>query len=142
MLRPPLPLPTQTPVLWHWDLYLPEQSLRDGFLRPQTSLNGNVPRLMTSGVARKQPIQTGLQLRSHPSCSERCQSAFQPLSLKYNQTTKGRRTLLSASPCTKGGSQFSSVTQSCPTLCDPKDCSTPGLPVRHQLPEFTQTHVH
>ena len=38
--------------------------------------------------------------------------------------------------------QFSSVTQSCPTLCDPVNCSTPGLPVHHQLPEFTQTHVH
>ena len=40
-------------------------------------------------------------------------------------------------------SQFSrSVTQSCPTLCDPMNRSTPGLPVHHQLPEFTQTHVH
>ena len=39
-------------------------------------------------------------------------------------------------------SQFSSVTHSYPTLCDPTDCSTPGLPVHHQLPEFTQTHVH
>ena len=38
--------------------------------------------------------------------------------------------------------QFSSVTQSCPTLCDPMNCSTPGLPVHHQLPEFTWTHVH
>ena len=38
--------------------------------------------------------------------------------------------------------QFSSVAQSCPTLCDPMDCSTPGLPVQHQLPEFTQTHAH
>ena len=38
--------------------------------------------------------------------------------------------------------QLSSVTQSCPTLCDPMDCSTPGLAVHHQLPEFTQTHVH
>ena len=37
---------------------------------------------------------------------------------------------------------FSSVTQSCPTPCDPMDCSTPGLPVHHQLPGFTQTHVH
>ena len=35
--------------------------------------------------------------------------------------------------------QFSSITQSCPTLCDPMDCSTPGFPVRHQLLEFTQT---
>ena len=39
-------------------------------------------------------------------------------------------------------SQFSSVTQSCPTLCEPMNRSTPGLPVHHQLPEFTQTHVH
>ena len=38
--------------------------------------------------------------------------------------------------------QFNSVIQSCPTLCDPMDCSTSGLPVHHQLPEFTQTHVH
>ena len=37
---------------------------------------------------------------------------------------------------------FSSVTQSCSTLCDPMDCSTPGLPVHHQLPELAQTHVH
>ena len=38
--------------------------------------------------------------------------------------------------------QFSSVTQSCPTLNDPMNRSMPGLPVHHQLPEFTQTHVH
>ena len=39
-------------------------------------------------------------------------------------------------------SVFSSVTQSYLTLCNPMDCSTPGLPVYHQLPKFTQTHVH
>ena len=38
--------------------------------------------------------------------------------------------------------QFSSVAQSCPTLCDPMNRSTPGLPVHHQLPEFTQSRVH
>ena len=38
--------------------------------------------------------------------------------------------------------QFSSVTQTCPTLCDPMGCSTPGFPVHHQLPESTLTHVH
>ena len=38
--------------------------------------------------------------------------------------------------------QFSSAAQLCPTLCDPMDCSMPGLPVHHQLLEFTQTHVH
>ena len=39
-------------------------------------------------------------------------------------------------------SLFSSAAQSCPTLCDPMDCSTPGFPVHHQLPDPTQTHVH
>ena len=38
--------------------------------------------------------------------------------------------------------QFTLVTQSCPTLCDSKDRSTPGLPVHYPVPEFTQTHVH
>ena len=38
--------------------------------------------------------------------------------------------------------QFSSVAQSCPTLCNPMNCSMPGLPIHHQLQEFTQTHVH
>ena len=38
--------------------------------------------------------------------------------------------------------QFSSVTQSCLTLCDPIDCSTPGFPVHHQLPQLAQTHVY
>ena len=50
-----------------------------------------------------------------------------------------------SSPLPRDGAfclQFSSVAQSCPTLCDPVDCSRPGLPVHHQLPEFTQTHVH
>ena len=41
-----------------------------------------------------------------------------------------------------GVDQFSSVTQSCPTVCNPMDCSMPGFPVHHQLQELTQTHVH
>ena len=45
--------------------------------------------------------------------------------------------------CTVGGiANFSSVAQLCPTLCDPMDCSTPGLPVPHYLPKFAQVHVH
>ena len=46
------------------------------------------------------------------------------------------------SPLKDTAVQFSSVGQSCPTLCDPMNHSMPGLPVPHQLPEFTQTHVH
>ena len=42
----------------------------------------------------------------------------------------------------KDSVQFSSVAQSCPTLCDPVNRSRPGLPVHHQLPEFTQTQAH
>ena len=41
-----------------------------------------------------------------------------------------------------GSAQFSSVAQSCPTLCNSMNRSTPGLPVHHHLPEFTQTHIH
>ena len=44
--------------------------------------------------------------------------------------------------CVYSSVQFSSVAQSCQTLCNPMNCSTPGLPVHHQLLEFTQTHVH
>ena len=49
---------------------------------------------------------------------------------------------LYALPYTLYSVQFSSVAQSCPTLHDPMNLSMPGLPVHHQLPEFTQTHVH
>ena len=46
------------------------------------------------------------------------------------------------SSCPISSVQFSSVAQSCPTLCDPMNHSTPGLPVHHKLSEFTQTHIH
>ena len=55
----------------------------------------------------------------------------------------GRKAMINLNTILKSGDiQFSSVTQSCLTLCDPMNCSTPDLPVHHQLPEFTQTHVH
>ena len=50
--------------------------------------------------------------------------------------------MASDSTFTTSSVQFSSVSQSCPILCDPMNCSTPGLPVHHQLLESTQTHVH
>ena len=49
---------------------------------------------------------------------------------------------LDSSLCFFQPSSVSSVTQSCLTLCDPMNRSTPGLPIHHQLPEFTQTHIH
>ena len=87
------------------------------------------------------------------------QHTCQPLSVHTqtqaaNQSISGRappRTTCLRSPCFPrpcpfttflASVHFHSVTQSCPTLCDPMNRSTPGLPVHHQLPEFTQTHVH
>ena len=56
----------------------------------------------------------------------------------YWDETKGKTSLV----FTLINHQFSSIAQLYPTLCDPMDCSTPGLPVHHQRPEFTQTHIH
>ena len=67
-------------------------------------------------------VNNGLKILSKPRCKQmRCHPGF-------------------VVPCVEH--QFSSVAQSCPTLCNAMDCSTPGLPVHHQLPEFTQTHIH
>ena len=64
-------------------------------------------------------------------------SAFFTVQLSHPYMTTGKTIALYFSSV-----QFSSVAQSYPTLCDPMNCSTPGLPVHHHLPEFTQTHVH
>ena len=71
---------------------------------------------------------------------------------KLPQPNRGRKWLmlsylpsywdLPCSPVWATSVQFSSVAQSWPTLCNPMDCSMPGLPVHHQLSEFTQTHAH
>ena len=66
-------------------------------------------------------------------CLRRCKFVY-PVSLSSEFTQLGLLLLWNI--------QFSLVTQLCPTLCYPMNCSTPGLPVHHQLPEFTQTHVH
>ena len=66
------------------------------------------------------------------------------LSTVFSNTTIQKHQFFGAQCSSQSNShiQFSSVTQLCPTHCNPMDCSTPGLPVHHQLPEFTQTHVH
>ena len=58
------------------------------------------------------------------------------------QNYSGDRSSSNNSNCRFSSVQFSSVAQSCLILYDPMDCGMPGLPVHHQLPEFTQTHVH
>ena len=67
-----------------------------------------------------------------------CTSNNRPARYKKQKLTELKREILSSHWVV----QFSSVAQSCPTLCDPVNRSTPGLPVHHQLPEFTQTQVH
>ena len=80
----------------------------------------------------------------NPSCSTSQQWAL-PFNcvLSTNGTGLSPRTYSEQNIFLRGEElQFSSVAQLCLTLCDPVDCSTPGLPVHHQLPEFAQTHVH
>ena len=96
-------------------------------------------------------------MRSSPSCSDFSDtdlalwiSSIQPSSWHtvctlLNPLNKGMEWeihLVSHKQDSSPSVQFSSVTQSCPTLCDPMNLSTPGLPVHHQLLESTQTHVH
>ena len=68
---------------------------------------------------------------------------FLPGKIPWREKPGGRRELDKTEQLNKrSGYQFSSVTQSCPTLCNSMDSSTPGLPVHHLLLELTQTHVH
>ena len=60
----------------------------------------------------------------------------------YKVKVKGWKRIFHANGNQEKAVQFSSVAQSCPTLRDPMNHSTPGLPIHHQLPDFTQTHVH
>ena len=69
-----------------------------------------------------------------------CQNCSLVVSCKYSGSQNFL--LYNVRRLTKVWGKFSSVAQSCSTLCDPMDCSTPGLPVHHQLPEPTHTHVH
>ena len=74
----------------------------------------------------------------HRSVSQLLPLTLSSFCASYLWKTPSRSTLILILFCF----QFSSVAQSCPTLCDPMNRSMPGLPVHHQLPEFTQTHVH
>ena len=73
-----------------------------------------------------------------------CRQMLYCLSHQGSPTYKGTHTIqicaIQGSTIIQG--QFSLVAQSCPTLCDPTDCSTPAFPVHHQLPKLAQTHVH
>ena len=76
------------------------------------------------------------QVLTHYRCSE-----IRVLQMKTLVPLKAVSTIKVWAHWLFSSAQFSSVTQSCPILCHPVNCSSPGLPVHHQLPEFTQTHV-
>ena len=114
------------------------------------------PRASQEGKHRLSSILRGRQAFSYFSstCCHRHPVSREKTRHKLKACLWG--TVLAESPSSKsqrrrtvnpeGGSkrvvQFSSAAQSCPTLCDPRHGSMPGLPVHHHLPEFTQTHVH
>ena len=77
-----------------------------------------------------------LQVNVYSSFSHNCPKLDVTKMLFHRWTDKQTTT------STQWNIQFSSVAQSCPTLCDPMNCSMSGFPVHHQLPEFTHTHVH
>ena len=79
-------------------------------------------------------LHSGMKYHNRLRIRERC------ICLKMMEDAKGEMACTSTAGMFLG--QFSSVIQSCPTLCHPMNCSTPGLPVHQQLPEFTHTHVH
>ena len=86
---------------------------------------------------RAEPMHNMGESQSFGKSKKMC-LAFNQINFLVGHLLKGKTIQILVSVST----QFSSVAQSCPTLCNPMDCSTPGLPVHHQLPEFTQTHVH
>ena len=103
------------------------------------------------GVAK---IQTRLSTPHHftkggrfdfqlqPSASQLSGCNWSGRNYKIRHVTISHSEVTQVAPNHISSVQFSSVAQLCLTLCDPMDCSTPGFPVHHQLPEFTQTHVH
>ena len=102
-------------------------------IKIQSVIGTSWPRIFGSQLGKEMLAYSGhspFLLRHHAMSGDIfcCQNKGERVLLL---TTSGRRPV-----------QFSSVAQSCPTLCDPMNRSTPGLPVHHQLPEFTQTHIH
>ena len=102
-------------------------------------------------VARQDPLSMGFSKQEYwsglpcPPLGDLPDPGIEPLSLASHVLAGGFFTMeLSGKPLIIfiRSDQIRSVAQLCPTLCDPMNHSTPGLPVHHQLPEFTETHVH
>ena len=92
------------------------------------------------------PLPAGCLMKKEkgptPLASPHPQHWWCPFLCSLRFTLSGGKSILNKGRRFEVSIQFSSVAQSCPTLCSPMNHSTPGLPVHHQLPESTQTHVH
>ena len=110
-----------SPSTWSLELLRPRKGTNAGPTKSVPLWSIQVPEL--SG------LDLGSAYNPGPASDGSWQSNLEPKQCRQRKHT--RRSV-----------QFSSVAHSCPALCDPMNCSMPGLPVHHQLPEFTQTHVH
>ena len=115
-------VPTQGVCLWGWGASLSQCGWVDPLESPSTPHFGN---FMEASLLHFQPLSPLWRTRVWAE-------HFKLLMMVWS-------TWWSTPP---PGTHLSSVTQSCPTLCNPMNHSTTGLPIHHQLPEFTQTHVH
>ena len=101
----------------------------------KTLMLGNI-----EGGRRPGRVCRGAGRKSSALCLYRAALGFSQKRLFSDGAAGGFYMACGGAPCRACGG-VSSVAQLCPTLCNPMDCSTPGLPVHHQLPKFTQTHV-
>ena len=126
------------------------KTLPEPQILPVSSPSPGVPNLLTFNPLDQSCLTWTLYKWNHTTCTHFCHSILCLWDYEYyvSEVSKiSRKSILlqcsfSLSILTDTSVQFSSVTQSCPTLCDPMNRSTPGLPVHHQLPEFTQTYIH
>ena len=113
-----------------------------GLLMDSGALGGGPSPYLPPGALRRFAPRVGTRMAATMA------ETFSALYLCPTQVPGSPLTRLRVSFCpqtcqtSSGPSGCRSVAQACPTLCDPVDCSMPGLPVHHQLPQLTQTHVH
>ena len=110
-----------------------------------SSRGSSLPRDQTSCFLMSPALADGFFTTEPPgnpqnNCRKR-QSIAEPI-WKMEVNIRADTTILISLQNVHQSVQFNSVSQSCPTLCNPMNHSTPGLPVHHHLPEFTQTHIH
>ena len=116
------------------------QALGKGIQALHGQCGGDAHPVVNTGANKRIPVEDSELCLSHRKYRQTQTSSgiyFSPATSLYLTLS-----ILLGSAWLVGVTHFSSDAQSCPTLWDPMDCSMPGFPVHHQLPEPTQTHVH